>query len=454
MDARQTRMRESMTTELDKPVVAIVGRPNVGKSTLFNRILRQRLAIVDDQPGVTRDRLYGEASWGGRQFVLIDTGGYVPETEDLIEQAVREQVQYAVEEATVILFVCDAQTGVTPLDQQIALDLSRRGKPVLLVVNKADSEQREMHSYEFYRLGMGDPLPISASLGRRVGDLLDRLVALLPPARAEGEKGAETDSVRIAVVGRPNVGKSSFINAILGHPKLLVTEVPGTTRDSVDTLVEYRGRKITLIDTAGLRRRSRIKEAVEFYSVVRTHRAIRRSEVVILMIGADEGLTAQDKRILEEILEAKRGAVLVVNKWDLLEKNRELAEKYQKALQEELRIYSYVPIAFTSALTNWQVSQVLDLALQVWAELRKRVETHEVNRFLQEALAAYPPPAYGAKYVKIKYASQVATAPPVFAFFCNIPKGIKPSYRQYLENRLRERFGFQGVPLVLTFRRK
>jgi|YelNatPaOPRAMG01_1025707.scaffolds.fasta_scaffold00001_129 GTP-binding protein len=454
MDARQTRMRESMTTELDKPVVAIVGRPNVGKSTLFNRILRQRLAIVDDQPGVTRDRLYGEASWGGRQFVLIDTGGYVPETEDLIEQAVREQVQYAVEEATVILFVCDAQTGVTPLDQQIALDLSRRGKPVLLVVNKADSEQREMHSYEFYRLGMGDPLPISASLGRRVGDLLDRLVALLPPARAEGGKGAETDSVRIAVVGRPNVGKSSFINAILGHPKLLVTEVPGTTRDSVDTLVEYRGRKITLIDTAGLRRRSRIKEAVEFYSVVRTHRAIRRSEVVILMIGADEGLTAQDKRILEEILEAKRGAVLVVNKWDLLEKNRELAEKYQKALQEELRIYSYVPIAFTSALTNWQVSQVLDLALQVWAELRKRVETHEVNRFLQEALAAYPPPAYGAKYVKIKYASQVATAPPVFAFFCNIPKGIKPSYRQYLENRLRERFGFQGVPLVLTFRRK
>jgi GTP-binding protein len=447
-------MRESMTTELDKPVVAIVGRPNVGKSTLFNRILRQRLAIVDDQPGVTRDRLYGEASWGGRQFVLIDTGGYVPETEDLIEQAVREQVQYAVEEATVILFVCDAQTGVTPLDQQIALDLSRRGKPVLLVVNKADSEQREMHSYEFYRLGMGDPLPISASLGRRVGDLLDRLVALLPPARAEGGKGAETDSVRIAVVGRPNVGKSSFINAILGHPKLLVTEVPGTTRDSVDTLVEYRGRKITLIDTAGLRRRSRIKEAVEFYSVVRTHRAIRRSEVVILMIGADEGLTAQDKRILEEILEAKRGAVLVVNKWDLLEKNRELAEKYQKALQEELRIYSYVPIAFTSALTNWQVSQVLDLALQVWAELRKRVETHEVNRFLQEALAAYPPPAYGAKYVKIKYASQVATAPPVFAFFCNIPKGIKPSYRQYLENRLRERFGFQGVPLVLTFRRK
>ncbi|MDZ7372814.1 MAG: ribosome biogenesis GTPase Der [candidate division KSB1 bacterium] len=443
-----------MNQELDKPVVAIVGRPNVGKSTLFNRILRQQLAIVDDQPGVTRDRLYGEAEWGGRRFVLIDTGGYVPETEDLIEQAVREQVQYALEEATAILFVCDAQVGVTPLDQQIARDLSRRGKPVILVANKADSARRELDGYEFYQLGLGDPVPISATLGRRIGDLLDRLVSLFPPPQPRASAGAADESVRIAVVGRPNVGKSSFINAVLGQPKLIVTEIPGTTRDSIDTLVEYRGQRITLIDTAGLRRRSRIREAVEFYSTVRTHRAIRRSEVVVLMIDADEGLAAQDKRILEEILEAKRGAVLAVNKWDLLQKDTELAERYRKALQEELRIYSYVPIVFTSALRNWRVTDVLDAALAVSQELRKRIDTHEVNRFLQEALAAYPPPAYGTKYVKIKYAAQVATGPPVFAFFCNIPKGIKASYRQYLENRLRERFGFQGVPLVLTFRRK
>jgi len=439
--------------EREKPVVAIVGRPNVGKSTLFNRILRQRAAIVDDQPGVTRDRLYTEAEWGGRRFLLVDTGGYVPDSEDLIEQAVREQVEYAMQEASVIVFLCDVTSGVTPLDQQIARILDRWQKPILLVVNKVDSAEREIHAYEFYNLGMGDPIPISASLGRRIGDMLDNLVELLPPEE-ELEETAEPGSVRIAVVGRPNVGKSSFINAVLGAPKLIVTDIPGTTRDSIDTHVEYRGQKITLIDTAGLRRRSRIKEAVEFYSTVRTHRAIRRSEVVILMIGADEGLTAQDKRILEEILSSKRGAVLAVNKWDLLKKDRELAERYRRALQEELRVYSHVPITFTSAVSGWNVSNVLDVALQVRSELAKRIETHEVNRFLQEAVANYPPPAYGSKYVKIKYASQVATEPPVFAFFCNIPRGIKPAYRQYLENRLRERFGFQGVPLVLTFRRK
>ncbi len=443
-----------MTTVKDKPVVAIVGRPNVGKSTLFNRILRQRAAIVDDVPGVTRDRLYAEAEWGNRRFVLVDTGGYVPESDDLMEQAVREQVQYAMDEAALILFVVDARSGVTTLDEEIARLLSRWQKPVLLVVNKVDSQAQESAVYEFYALGLGEPFGVSAAEGRATGDLLDRIVENLPETAETEEEPEADEAVRVAVVGRPNVGKSSFVNAVLGEDKLIVTEIPGTTRDSIDTRVVYRGKDLVLIDTAGLRRRSKVREALEFYSTVRTHRAIRRSDVVLVMVGADEGLTSQDKKILEEVIGQRRGVVLVINKWDLLQHDADLANRYRELLEKELRIYRYVPIVFTSAKTGRGIRRALDTAVEVWQERRRRIETARINEFLQEAVAAYPPPAYGSKYVKIKYASQVDTNPPVFAFFCNIPKGIKAPYRQYLENRLREKFGFRGVPLILSFRKK
>ncbi len=444
-----------MTTQKDKPVVAIVGRPNVGKSTLFNRILRQRAAIVDDVPGVTRDRLYAEAEWAGKRFVLVDTGGYVPESDDLMEQAVREQVQYAMDEASLILFLVDARTGVTPMDQEIARLLSRWQKPVLLVANKVDSAAQEAAVYEFYSLGLGEPFGVSAAEGRATGDLLDRIAESLPElAEQEGEEPEPDEAVRVAVVGRPNVGKSSFVNAVLGEDKLIVTEIPGTTRDSIDTRVVYRGKDLVLIDTAGLRRRSKVREALEFYSTVRTHRAIRRSDVVLVMVGADEGLASQDKKILEEVISQRRGVVLVINKWDLLQHDADLARRYRELLEKELRIYRYVPIVFTSAKTGRGIRRALDTAVEVWEERRRRIETSRMNEFLQEAVSAYPPPAYGSKYVKIKYASQVDTNPPVFAFFCNIPKGIKAPYRQYLENRLREKFGFRGVPLILTFRKK
>ncbi|NOZ57336.1 MAG: ribosome biogenesis GTPase Der [Calditrichaeota bacterium] len=443
-----------MTTTKDKPVVAIVGRPNVGKSTLFNRILRQRAAIVDDVPGVTRDRLYAEAEWGNRRFVLVDTGGYVPESDDLMEQAVREQVQYAMDEAALILFVVDARSGVTTLDEEIARLLSRWQKPVLLVVNKVDSQAQESAVYEFYALGLGEPFGVSAAEGRATGDLLDRIVENLPETAETEEEPEADEAVHVAVVGRPNVGKSSFVNAVLGEDKLIVTEIPGTTRDSIDTRVVYRGKDLVLIDTAGLRRRSKVREALEFYSTVRTHRAIRRSDVVLVMVGADEGLTSQDKKILEEVISQRRGVVLVINKWDLLQHDADLANRYRELLEKELRIYRYVPIVFTSAKTGRGIRRALDTAVEVWEERRRRIDTARVNEFLQEAVAAYPPPAYGSKYVKIKYASQVDTNPPVFAFFCNIPKGIKAPYRQYLENRLREKFGFRGVPLILSFRKK
>ncbi len=442
-----------MTSPNEKPVVAIVGRPNVGKSTLFNRILRQRAAIVDDVPGVTRDRLYAEAEWSNRRFVLVDTGGYVPESNDLMEQAVREQVQYAMDEAALILFVVDARSGVTTLDEEIARLLSRSQKPVLLVVNKVDSHVQETAVYEFYALGLGEPFGVSAAEGRATGDLLDRIVEKLPET-AEQEEEHTDEAVHVAVVGRPNVGKSSFVNAVLGEDKLIVTEIPGTTRDSIDTRVVYRDRDLVLIDTAGLRRRSKVRESLEFYSTVRTHRAIRRSDVVLVMVGADEGLTSQDKKILEEVISERRGVVLVINKWDLLQHDADLANRYRELLEKELRIYRYVPIVFTSAKTGRGIRRALDTAVEVWEERQRRIETARINEFLQEAVTAYPPPAYGSKYVKIKYASQVDTNPPVFAFFCNIPKGIKAPYRQYLENRLREKFGFRGVPLILTFRKK
>ncbi len=436
---------------MPEPLVAIVGRPNVGKSTLFNRILRRREAIVDNTPGVTRDRKMAIAEWAGRRFCLVDTGGYLPGG-DVIEKAVLDQVRQAVEEADVIVFLTDARSGVTALDTEIASVLRRVQKPVLLAANKADSATVELNVAEFYALGLGQPFPIAAESGRRLGDFLDAVVAALPEKESATEENGR-DTIRLAVVGRPNVGKSSFVNCLLGEERQIVTEVPGTTRDAVDTSFEHHGQAYVLIDTAGLRRRARVSEAVEYYSTVRSLRSLRRSDVVVLLIDATEGITDQDIRILEQAIKHGKGIVLAVNKWDLVEKTANAAE-FEAAIRDKLRGNAFMPILFISSKTGQRVFRVLEVARAVYEERRKTIKTSELNQFLSAAVAGYAPPSMDRREVKIKYCTQVKHSPPVFAFFTNAPKSIPANYRQYLENRLRERFGFFGVPLTLVFRKK
>ncbi|MDZ7262652.1 MAG: ribosome biogenesis GTPase Der [candidate division KSB1 bacterium] len=438
---------------MKKPVVAIIGRPNVGKSTLFNRIIRRREAIVDAQPGVTRDRNYAEAEWAGIPFTLIDTGGYIPDSKDIIHQAVLNQAQQAMAESDLVVFLVDAKDGVTPMDEEIARILQKSGKKSLLVVNKVDTDTRESEVVDFYQLGLGEPISISAATGRKVGDFLDELIQRFPRAEVHPEEGDET-TIKLAVVGKPNVGKSSFINALLGTDKLIVTDIPGTTRDSIDTLFTYQGQKYLLIDTAGLRKRSRIKEAVEYYSVVRSLNSIRRCHVAIVITDATEGLTDQDKNVIEEAIRARKGIILAVNKWDLIEKDAGTAKIYESKIQDELRGVNYLPILFISALTKKRIYKVIEIAKSVHQERNKRLKTSDLNKFLEEALSSYSPPDVGRKQVKIKYCTQVKAGPPVFAFFTNIPNAIKPNYKQFLENKLRECFGFFGVPLTLVFRKK
>lgn len=437
---------------MSEPVVTIVGRPNVGKSTLFNRIIGRREAIVDDQPGVTRDRKYARAEWNGREFILVDTGGYVPGSDELIEKAIFRQVQQAIQESDLVIFLVDAVTGLTALDEEIARILQKSGKPVLLVINKVDHAKRELHTPEFFKLGLGEPVSISAATSRKVGDFLDEVIYRLPPETKPS--GDQKKVLAMAVVGRPNVGKSSFINAILGEEKLIVTEIPGTTRDAIDTRVKYYGQELVLIDTAGLRRRSRVRQPVEFYSTVRSLRSIQRSDVVILMIDATEGLLAQDLRILHEAIRFNKGIVIAVNKWDLIEKDANTAKEYEQKIRERLKGNDYIPMVFISAKTKKRIFKVLDLALQVYEERKKTIKTSELNKFLQEVTDHYAPPSMDRREVKIKYCTQVKSNPPVFAFFSNAPKSISANYRAYLENQLRKRFGFVGVPLTLVFKRK
>jgi GTP-binding protein len=433
------------------PLVAIVGRPSVGKSTLFNRIVGRRDAIVHDSAGVTRDRHYAPAEWAGRQFTLVDTGGFVPASDDVFEAAIREQVSVAIEEADTLLFVVDAQTGLLPADVEIAATLRRSEKPVVLVVNKVDSENREIALGEFYSLGLGEPVPASALAGRKIGDLLDRITAGFSPA--EGPEG-EDPRLRIAVIGRPNVGKSSLVNALLREPRHIVTPIPGTTRDPIDTVVRFHGEEILLVDTAGLRRRSRIRESVEFFSALRTLKSVERCNVAVVLLDATQGLDHQDLRIVEAALERKRGTILAVNKWDLVEKDGRTADLYRKALEERLRMYAFLPVLFISALTSQRVHRVLELALTVRQEMEKRVPTSRLNEGLKEDLSRLPPRSRSGKEIRIKYVSQVRTSPPVFAFFCNDPTLMDTPYRRYLENRIRDRYGFEGVPITLSFKRK
>ncbi|MBM2841046.1 MAG: putative GTPase [Bacteroidetes bacterium] len=431
-------------------LVAIVGRPNVGKSTLFNRIIGQRDAIVHDLPGVTRDRHYAEAEWAGKTFSIVDTGGYVPASEDTMETAIREQAEVAIEEADVVMFVVDAQTGILPSDLDIADVLRKAQKKVVLIVNKVDSEKREPLLAEFYRLGLGEPVPTSALMGRVVGDLLDIVTrgfdAITQPA--------SDPRLKIAIIGRPNVGKSSLVNALLQEERNIVTDIPGTTRDPIDAVLKYHGEEIVLVDTAGLRRKSKIKESVEFFSTVRTLKSIERCDVAVVLIDAKQGLEHQDLRIIETAIERKRAVVIAVNKWDLIEKDDTTAKMLEKALKEKLRVYDFIPIIFVSALTKQRIYKVIELVKSVNAEQNKRIATSELNDLLGADVKTFPPRSRTGKEIKINYITQVDSKPPVFAFFCNEPKLIDDNYKRYLQNKIRGHFAFNGVPVVLAFKKK
>ena len=423
----------------------------MGKSTLFNRLTEQRQAIVHDESGVTRDRIYGEVEWTGVEFDIVDTGGLVPRSEERFEAAIREQVMLTLEEADVILFVVDSEVGITELDHEIAQQLRRARQPVFVVANKADNSARKLDAAEFYNLGFEHVYPVSAINGTGTGDFLDAVVAALP----EDEKENESDDVpRIAFIGRPNVGKSSLTNRLLGADRTIVTEIPGTTRDSVDAKMEYGGREIVLVDTAGLRKKARVKENVEFYSTLRTERAIQQCDVAVLLIDASQGLEVQDARVLREAEQMKKGLVIAVNKWDLVDKETNTARDVARWIHERLGLLDYVPVVFISALSGQRVTRVLDVALRVYDERARRIPTAKLNEVVQAAIKAQRPPSYRNQYVKINYVTQVRERPPVFAFFTNYPKGVKESYRRYLENRLRDAFGFEGVPLTLSFKQK
>lgn len=432
-------------------LIALVGRPNVGKSTLFNRMLGRRTAIVHDHPGVTRDRHYATVEWVGKKFTVVDTGGFVPASEDLMEVAIREQVTIAIEQADAILFVVDAKTGMLPADKDIAAVLRKSEKPVTLVVNKIDNEQAESLTADFYALGLGEPIPASALMGRRTGDLMDRITAGI---KDEQEEGTEDERLKIAVIGKPNVGKSSFVNALLGESRHLVTNIPGTTRDPIDAVLKHFGDEVVLVDTAGLKRKSKIKESVDFYSAVRTLKAIERCDVAVILLDATQGLEHQDLRIIETAMERRRAAVIAVNKWDLIEKDTRTAAAYEKALQDRLRQYSFLPVIFISALTRQRVFKVLELAKQVNEQQCRRIATSELNAVLGEEIRQRPPQSRSGKEIKVNYFTQVKTKPPMFAIFCNNPKLIDETYRRFLENRIRDHFSFTGVPIFLSFKRK
>lgn len=431
---------------MSKPVVAIVGRPNVGKSTLFNRIIRSRTAIVEGRPGVTRDRIYGEAEWLSQYFTLVDTGG-IDWDEDIIATEVRTQAMVAVEQADVIIFVVDGRSGVTATDEEIAEILRRQQKPVVLCVSKVEDAQESWAiAADFYGLSLGEPILVSAEHGRNVGDLLDRVVEHFP----EGADTEEDDSLKIALVGRPNVGKSSLVNRILGEQRVIVTDIPGTTRDAVDTKLTYGDQEITLIDTAGLRRRSRISENVEYYSVMRTLGAVDRSDVTVVMIDGVEGLTEQDKRIAGYAHEKGRGIILAVNKWDLVAKETNTMRDYELAIYEGLPFLRYAPIVFISALTGQRVHRLLDMANTVNEARNMRIPTGRFNQILQDAVAMNQPPSDKGVPLKIYYGSQVQVKPPIFVLHVNRKDLLHFSYERYLENRIRQEYEFIGTPIMLV----
>ncbi|MEY2719589.1 MAG: GTP-binding protein EngA [Bacteroidota bacterium] len=430
-------------------LVAIVGRPNVGKSTLFNRIIEERHAIVEGQPGVTRDRLYAKAEWAGKHFQIVDTGGIVPRSEDVFDKAIREQAMLAIEEADVIVFAVDGRDGVTPVDTDIAKILRSSSKPVVLVVNKCDNAKADLNAAEFYSLGLGEPFAISALNGRSTGDFLDAVVADI-----EDDTDAEDTRLKIAIVGRPNVGKSSLTNALLGKDRMVVTPIAGTTRDAIDSVLTYYGEQIVLIDTAGLRRRSNISESIELYSTMRTARAIDRSDVTIVVVDATQGLEAQDKRIISDAEVARKGLIIALNKWDLIEKDTKTADAFIRKIKEELPTLDYVPIITISALTKQRITKVIEMAKEIQARRCVRIPTHELNEELIAMLERTPPPSVKGRDLRINYVTQVKTEPPLFAFFLNFPELLPDAYKRFIERQLRKLHDFEGVPISFVFRKK
>jgi GTP-binding protein len=437
------------------PSVAIVGRPNVGKSTLFNRLIGERTAIVEDLPGTTRDRLYGEAEWVGVSFALIDTGGLQDEDEydqlapREIAERTRNQAELAIEEADVIVLVVDGKSGLSAADFDVAEAVRRSGKPVVLAVSKAESQARRDMAVEFYELGLGEPISFSALHGQGVGDLLDEIVRHLPRA---DEEPVEDDYPSFAIVGRPNVGKSALLNALTGSERSIVSEVAGTTRDAIDTIVDWGGDRVRLIDTAGIRRRGRVEPGVEKHSVLRSMRAIDRADVALVVVDAEEGFTAQDQHIAGYVIEAQKGLVIVVNKWDLVEKTATTMNEFRRSAAEFFTFAPYAPVVFVSAVTKQRVDQIIEAALRVHAERQKRIGTGELNRLLRDAVAKHPPPSKPSKWLKFYYATQAGVAPPRFVFFCNDPQAVHFSYQRYLENTLRAEYGFDGTPIIMQFR--
>ena len=432
-----------------KPIVAIVGRPNVGKSTLFNRIAEKRVSIVDDTPGVTRDRIYADAEWTGHEFALVDTGGIDFDENDALLPAMRNQAKLAMEEADVILFVVDGKVGITEVDQQIVGMLRTAKKPVVLAVNKVDSIKGIPDSYEFYGLGLGEPIAVSAVNALNLGDLLDAIVKELP---TEVEVADEPDTIRVAVVGRPNVGKSSLVNALLGEERLVVSNIPGTTRDAVDTYFKHDGVTFVFVDTAGMRRRGKIDAALERYSVIRSLRAIDRADVVLMVIDAAEGVSEQDKKIAGYVHESGRASVLVVNKWDLIQKDGKTSLRYTETMRQELGFMQYSPVVFLSAMTKQRVSRIPEVVKYVAEQHAMRVSTSLLNQVVRDAVGINPPPSDRGRKLKIYYATQAAVKPPTIVFFVNDPELMHFSYLRFLENKLREAFGFEGTPLKLVVR--
>lgn len=460
---------------MSQKITAIIGRPNVGKSSLFNRLIGKKIAIVHDLPGVTRDRNYGEAEWNGKKFFLIDTGGYVPDSKDTFESAIREQVKISIEEADIILFVVDAKSGITPLDLDIAKILRRQvniiennKKKVILVVNKVDSSKDSVGKEEFFKLGIGEPVEVSAMVGRKSGDLLDKISAELI---SEVSKDENT-TIKLAIIGRPNVGKSSLTNSITQTNRNIVTDIPGTTRDSIDTLIKYHGKYITLIDTAGLRKKSRIKraESLEYFSALRTQKSIERCDIAVIVIDATTiisklskfadpqdaifKLSREDVEIINKAAELKKGILIVINKWDLIEKNSNTAKIFEEKVKEHLKTFDFIPFLFTSAITKQRVSKLIESALLVYDNRASVLKTSELNDKIQPYIKQFPPRSKSHKELKINYITQLKHSPPVIGFFCNLPDEIEVNYKRFLENKIREEFGFTGVPLTLVFKAK
>ena len=432
-------------------VVAIVGRPNVGKSTLFNRMIGERKAIIDDTSGVTRDRIYGFSHWNGRNFTVIDTGGFVQSSDDLFEKAIRMQVEIAIQEAQAIIYCTDVTTGITDLDEDVARMLRKTDKPVFLAVNKVDNSTRHMIANEFWSLGFENTFFISAISGSGSGELLDAITEVLPE---EDKSNLDPELPRFAIVGQPNVGKSSMANALLGEERNIVTDIPGTTRDAIHSKYDKFGKEFYLIDTAGIRKKAKVHEDLEFYSVIRAVKAIEEADVCFLMIDAKMGIEAQDMSIFGLIQKRNKGIVILVNKWDLVDKETNTAKEFEAKIKSKIAPFTDVPVIFISVLDKQRIFKAIDIGLEVFENRKRKIPTSKLNDIMLEAIQRYPPPSHRGKFIKIKYITQLPVYYPSFAFFCNNPKHVKPSYRNYLENQLRKHFNFTGVPVSIYFREK